>query len=360
MINRTMGTSEGVITGRPDYRLFDSSTVALAAFIGGPIAGAILIATNYGRLGKTGKAVAAVVIGLVAAAIPVLIKLSWNSLAGSVCFVALGLLFFLCTWQIAQEVQGEAVEEHIARGGRLGRGAAAFFVGIATTVGMAGVMSGVVNEAGRRSVVMVGTDQVVYSGLATKGTAVALGNALKERHVFVDRGATVELEKGFLTKRLSFAVEDGVWNQAGVLSAYEETTRVLAPILGGLPIELRLVDDKGDEEAKSTVGEVEFDNGNVVRYAGMANSEEAEELGGQLESMGYFKEKGANVMLVRHEDEGTVVSFVVADGVWADPSKVNEFEARMREAAPAVGGLPVVMRLVDSRLVVEKEELIEP
>ena len=108
------------------------------------------------------------------------------------------------------------------------------------------------------------------------------------------------------------------------------------------------------------MGEVGFDNGNVVSYAGMANREEAEALGGQLESMDYFKEKGANVMLVRHDDEGTVMSFVVADGVWADPAKVNEFETRVRQVAPAVGWLPVVMRLVDSRLAVEKEELIEP
>ena len=104
-----MGTPEGAIAGRPHYRLFDPSTVALAAFIGGPLAGVILIATNYRRLGKTGKAAAAVAIGLMAAAIPVLIRLSWNTLAGSVCFVGLGLLFFLCTWQIAEEVQGEVV-----------------------------------------------------------------------------------------------------------------------------------------------------------------------------------------------------------------------------------------------------------
>lgn len=359
MIGRSMATTEEVITGRPDYRLFDSNTVGLAAFLCGPLAGAILIATNFVRLGRAGKGAAAAAIGLVATAILVLIKLSWRGPGGSVSMWAFGFLFFLCTRQIAHEVQGEAVEEHVARGGRLGTWGIAVLVGIATVLAVFGVVWLGVNEAGYRSVV-VGTDRVVYSGLATKGTAVALGDALKERHLLADHGATVFLEWGIGKKTLSFGVQDGAWNQAGVLSAYEEATREVAPIVGGLPIELRLVDSKGEEEAKSTVGEVGFDNGNVVTYEGMANREEAEALGGQLESMGYFKERGANVMLIRHEDEGTVFSFVVADGVWGDPAKVRAFEAKVREAAPAVGGLPVVMRLVDERLVVRVDELIEP
>jgi hypothetical protein len=60
-------------TVRPEYRLFDADAVGLAAFIFGPLAGTILMAVNYGRLRKVGKGVLAVILGLIATALTILI-----------------------------------------------------------------------------------------------------------------------------------------------------------------------------------------------------------------------------------------------------------------------------------------------
>jgi CO/xanthine dehydrogenase Mo-binding subunit len=98
-----MATSQGIITRRPEYRLFAANAVALAAFIGSPLAGAILIAVNYVRMGKAIKGALSVILGLICTAFPILIKWNWHTLWGSLGSFALVIVFFFGTWQIAEE-----------------------------------------------------------------------------------------------------------------------------------------------------------------------------------------------------------------------------------------------------------------
>ncbi len=86
------------------YRLFNDGAVLLAAFFGSPVAGAIVMAVNYGRLGKSTKGFLAVVLGLAATALLVVIGL--NGKAGS---SVLGIVFLVATWQIAKMAQGKDV-----------------------------------------------------------------------------------------------------------------------------------------------------------------------------------------------------------------------------------------------------------
>jgi hypothetical protein len=58
--------------------------------------------------------------------------MDWNKPWGSLGSLAVGTLFLICTWRAAKEVQGKAMEEHIARGGQLGSRSTTFGVGIAT------------------------------------------------------------------------------------------------------------------------------------------------------------------------------------------------------------------------------------
>lgn len=127
-----MGTPPEPIPRWPEYRLFDSSAVGLVAFFCGPLAGALLIAVNYARLGKDGKGVLAFILGLTATTLTILTRWHWHNSLGPLASDALVILFIICTWQIAKKVQGNAVEEHIARGGKLGSKVDAFLIGIAT------------------------------------------------------------------------------------------------------------------------------------------------------------------------------------------------------------------------------------
>lgn len=350
----------------PQYRLFNSRAVGIAAFFCCPLGGALLIAVNYARLRKTGKAVLAIILGLLATTLSVLIKLNWTTAPGSpdrLEFDAFEILFLACmwfsTWQAAKQAQGHAVEEHVARGGQLGSTGAALGIGIGTFAGLAIAAGGVLAAYQYKKVVTIATrDQVMYSGLATKSEATALGNALRSDQYFQDRGASVLLNKGIGATTVSFVVQDGVWNQPGTLSSFEVVALELAPTVGGLPIQIRLVDSKLNVEVTSTVGEVHFDGGDGVFYEGSATKDEAEALGKRLESMGFFRGKGANVFLTRHDD-GTTVAFVVVGDGWKDPKRVSAFGSIVRDVAPTVGGLPIEMHLVNTQLQVEKDELVE-
>jgi hypothetical protein len=361
-----MGTLPEATPRAPQYRLFDSGAVGTAAFVCCPLAGAILIAVNYGRLGKAGKGVLAAALGLIVTALNILIRWNWNTSPASLgrleydAFEIVFLVFtWICTWKIAKEEQGDEVNEHAARGGQLGSRWTAFWVGVATLAALVVVAASVKYVYENQKIVIIGTrDQVVYSGIATKAEAIALGNALRSDEYLQDHGSSVLLEKGFGSRTISFVVQDGVWNQPGMLSSFEELAREVAPAVGGLPIQVRLVDSGLDVEETSIVGEVTFDGGDGVYYEGSATRAEAQALGRQFESMGFFKGRGVNVFLTRHDD-GTTLAFIVADGVWNNPDKVSNFEAILREAAPMVGGLPIEMHLVNAQLQLEKDEVIE-
>jgi hypothetical protein len=346
------------------YRLFGADAVGLAAFICCPLAGAILIAVNYGRLGKASRAVLAVMLGLIVTALNILIEWNWKTSSGSLGrleYDAFEILFFICmwvcTWQIAKEEQGKAVEEHIARGGKLGSRSAAFGVGIATLAGLLGVIGSALYVGQNHKMVFIGKDQVIYSGvMATKANATALGNALKSNKYFQDRGATVLLHKGIGNTTISFAVQNGVWNQ-GMLSSFEELAREAAPAVGGLPVQVHLIDSYGDVKAISTVGEVSFGGGDGVYYEGSITKAQA--LGQRFKSIGFFRGKGVNVLLSSHDDGTTLAFFVAVDGVWNNPKIVSSFEAIVRDVAPSVGGLPIDMQLVNTHLQVEKDDVIQ-
>jgi hypothetical protein len=361
-----MGTLPEATPRVPEYRLFDSGAVGLAAFICSPLAGAILIAVNYSRLGRAGKAVLAVTLGLIATAPAILLKLKWSMSPGSLdrleydAFEILLLaVTWIGTWQIAKGEQGKDIEEHTASGGELGSRGTAFFVGIGTLASLVVVVGAVVYGYQYRKTVVVGTkDQVIYSGLATNANAMALGNALKSNEYFQDRGSSVLLDKGIGSTTISFGVQDGVWNQPGMLSAFEELGRGVAPEVGGFPVQVQLVDSKGDVKGTSTVGEVSFVGSDGVYYEGSATKDEAQALGRRFESMGFFQGKGANVFLIRHDD-GMTLAFVVVGEKWKDPKRVSAFESIVRDVAPIVGGLPIEMHLVNTQLQLEKEELIQ-
>jgi hypothetical protein len=210
-----------------------------------------------------------------------------------------------------------------------------------------------------QNTVTIGTkDQVVYSGTATKDQATALGNALKSDGYFQDRGVTVLLAKGTNGTVISFVVQDGVWSQPGTLSSFEEVGREVAPSVGGLPVQVHLVNSNKDVEKSSTVGEVTFDGGDAVYYEGSATQSDAQALGQKLKSGGFFSGKGADVFLTKHDD-GTTLTFVVGDGTWDNPDLVSDFEATVRDVAPTIGGLPIDMHLANNVLVVKKDEIVK-
>ena len=205
--------------------------------------------------------------------------------------------------------------------------------------------------------VTIGTkDEVIYSGTATKDLAAALGNALKTDGYFQDQGASVLLDKETSGTTISYVVQDGTWNQSGIVAKFDEVTREVASSVGGLPLNVQLVNDSKTVEKTSTVGSVAFGNDTLV-YEGAATQAEAQALGQKLQTIGFFSGKGVDVILGKHPDS-TTIAFVLSDGAWNDSDTVSVFEDLVRQVAPAIGGLPVKMLLLSTKMQKEKDETI--
>jgi len=140
------------------------------------------------------------------------------------------------------------------------------------------------------------------------------------------------------------------------VAGFDEIARAVAPSIGGFPIAVRLVNKERDVKNTTTVGKVTFGNDHIY-YLGLATQAQAQALGQVLKTDGFFVDKGFDVFLSKQSD-GTSLAFVVADGAWDDPAMVASFEKIARDAAPAVGGLPIHLHMVNSTLEVKKDEAL--
>lgn len=348
----------------PAYRLYDSNAVAVAAFFGGPLAGTVLMASNYRKLGQGSNGLLALVLGAAAS-----VGMIYMAVKTTTSPAVAEIVLFVCTWLAARQLQDDAIKTHVAWGGQLYSKWRAFGVAVVTSLVLGGALVGYLVYSGQwqsfgarygvgQNTVTIGTkDQVIYSGTATQAEATALGNALKTAGYFQDRGVNVLLSKGTGGTTIGFVVQDGYWNNAGIMAQFEEVVRGVASTVGGLPIQVQLLNTTKVVEKSGTVGEVDFDNGDAVIYEGTATQADAQALGNQFKTIGFFEGKGANVFLTK--DNGTTIAFVVSDGTWNNAAMVSDFETIVRSVASTVGGLPIEMHLVNTTLVVEKDEKIQ-
>ena len=335
----------------PQYKLFDPTSVGLAAFLGSPIAGTVLMGINYRRLGKSGAASAAIVTGV---AITGLVIACGRWIPQWATF-AVGLVLFLGTYNAAKVLQGPLVARHEQMGGQTISRWAATGVGLIALAAWVGV---ILFSTGAGSKVVVGSkDNVYYSGSATKQDAEALGAALKADGFFTDRGATVLLSKGNDGTVVSFVVQDGIWDQPDMVAGFEEVGRQVAPSVGGFPIKVRLANTQQQTKKEVTVGRLLVGTKDHVYYLGSATASDATAVANALKAASYFQDRGADVFLAKDE-RGTTVSFVVAEGLWDDPQDVAECQDMVRQSVAPVLGVPITVRLLNSNLEMKKAMVI--
>jgi hypothetical protein len=338
----------------PGYSLFDSNAVAIATFFGSPVMGSALMAWNYRRMGETGKAVMSVAIATVVTTLVVVI--GWNMNRGGTGVI--GLVMLIVMQRTALYLQGPMVNGHVQRGGALRSKWLAFFLGVAFLVLVFGVAFAYVMVTTDHNSVKVGSkDEVIYADGATKEDAQAVGKALKADGFFTDRGVAVIVGKGKDGPMMSFPVDDGVWNQADKVSSFEEVGREMAPLLGGYPIKVRLVDTMRDVKKEVMVGRAAFPGNDDVYYQGGVTQAQAQGVGETLKSADFFEGQGVDVFVAK--DGGvTTISFVTNSKAWNDPAMLSDFEKLTRSVAPSLGGLPIRLQLVDNTLVVKKDEVV--
>jgi hypothetical protein len=202
--------------------------------------------------------------------------------------------------------------------------------------------------------VIAGTkDEIYYYHAATREEAQALGRILQAIGFLNDRGSTVLLSKGTDGTVVTFVLDNGGWNHPATVYSFEEIGRRIAPSIGGYPIKVRLIDSARTVHKELAVGKVIAGARDEIYYFGAATEAEAAALGRALRTAGYLTDRGASVVLSK--DGRTAISFVVDDGAWNRPEIAAGFERLVRQIAVTAGGLPIEIRLLDSRMEPKKE-----
>jgi hypothetical protein len=98
-----------------------------------------------------------------------------------------------------------------------------------------------------------------------------------------------------------------------------------------------------------------FGAGEEVYYTSGVTEAEARQLGGALQSEGYFNGKGAKTVQVSKQGDRYVVSFVLQPGAWNKPDVLHAFgQFRPQLSQKAFGGKPVELRLCDENMETKK------
>ncbi len=227
-------------------------------------------------------------------------------------------------------------------------------VGIATVTLAFAFTVGCSFSAGTQSVTVGTKDEVRYSGTATQAEATALGQSLKTQGYFQDRGTSVVLTKGSGGTVIGFVVQDGYWDKEDVYATFEQMARTAAPVVGGFPVKLQFLSTRLEMKKELDVHPVYMAGTDEVRYGGTATEQDAKALADALKSLDYLQNRGVTV-LIRKGASGTVVGFAVQDGAWNNDETVGTFEKIGEAIAPAVGGAPIRVQLLNTLLEKQKE-----
>ena len=95
-------------------------------------------------------------------------------------------------------------------------------------------------------------DAIYYLGAATEGDAQALGRALREAGYLADLGVSVVVSKGG-GAAIGFVVGEGVWERPDAAAGFERLARRVASSIGGLPIQVRLLNAEMETKRERAV-----------------------------------------------------------------------------------------------------------
>lgn len=223
----------------------------IACFLGSPIGAAVVFALNYFRLGKRTAAWATIAAGflitvaLLAVCLSLPDDIANNRLTGvGIVGAQMGAAFAIGKW-----LQGPALEEHEARGGKI---ASAWYdagIGLLALIPALILMFGMVVVAnptiltGYGTQIAFGKDEVFIAGDATPEDAERVASVLKEHGYFTDRGISVRLEIKNGRAELSLVFNEEYWHDEGA----KQDLRVLGQALLELgyegPVTVHMCDD---------------------------------------------------------------------------------------------------------------------
>ena len=104
---------------------------------------------------------------------------------------------------------------------------------------------------------------------------------------------------------------------------------------------------------------VDMGHDHHVYYSRGATRDDAQRFGEALETEGYFDGTTPADVLISGKAGAREISFFGGEGVWEDESYVEAVRAMAERIAPAIGGKPLTVRIVDENLNEKKRLQIE-
>ncbi len=239
-------SDEGELLAASRYKLYSVGAVMLATFLGSPVAGCVLLAINYWRVGRKSAAWTIAVAGLFAsmgvfAAAAVLPEDVPNML-----FV---LIQLLAMYFAATGLQQTLISQHRRDGGRMASKWAAAGISILVVAGVGAlfVVGLVLIELGELGshYEVTPNEEIYYSGDADRDDARRLARCLQEEEYFDDSSeATVLMSESDGETTISFVVTEDAWDDPSVVEYYEELGGQVADDGFGRPLVVELLDDE--------------------------------------------------------------------------------------------------------------------
>jgi len=229
-------------TDRPTYHLYSPGSVAWAAFGGGILGAAIVLARNEWMLQRRWRAAAILAVMLV-------LTLALGYAVGLTGFMSLSgfaLLNCFAMWFVASLLQGPTFDAHRRAGGPAGSGAIAFCLGLLGSVGTLVLLVGIhgAMQASLGARVRIGrNDEVYFRGGATANDARKLGEYLRACDFFDDvNPQSAMLEKDGETVLISFVYDEGEWNDPELIREMENfAMQISAELFEEHPVEMLLL-----------------------------------------------------------------------------------------------------------------------
>jgi hypothetical protein len=231
------------VTIIPMYPLYSPGQLSLAAFLGGPIGAAWLLAINYRRLGQRRHAVLAVVV----AALAVIGLAAIGMMSTEVPRIGIGVL--VATILICRALQGEAFRSHVARQGRVASTWRALGVGLAVLAVMA-VPVVLIEEGIVPAEIQVHDCEAFYTDGATIDEARAACNELIALHYFDHGRASIKITHPHGRATVEFVVNEQVFGDAEITQELRNLAAPLAQkVFAGQPVDLVLDDSRLEPHA---------------------------------------------------------------------------------------------------------------
>lgn len=211
-------------TPAPGYSLWTPNHVALATFLGTPLAGGFLLSRSLRKLGRGGQAWGVIAGSVVATAALVAIGMAIPGKGGTFGLPVASVIG-MRTW--AQSALGPALAEHQKAGGRTSSGWAAAGIGLAGLVLFFGAFAAavLVGPAGLRGgltdcATMEGGDEVCFEDGGTREDATAVGKALVALDMHPGKALSVKVSRADAKLAVWFVVKEGAWDQDEVVKAF--------------------------------------------------------------------------------------------------------------------------------------------